>query len=133
MFQFFHSFFFFLKYLYFWFWLCRVLVATCRLSLVAVSGATLWLQCAGFSLRWLLLVQNIGSRVHRLRSCCTQAQLPHGMWDPSGPGVKPVFPSTARQILNHWTTREAPHSFFIYELKYIYKEKVFHQLLCFFR
>ena len=30
-------------------------------------GATLWLQCAGFSLLWLLLLRSRGSSVHRLQ------------------------------------------------------------------
>ena len=33
-----------------------------RLSLVVVSGGYSSLQCAGFSLRWLLLLQSTGSR-----------------------------------------------------------------------
>ena len=33
-----------------------------ELSLVAESGGYPWLRCAGFSLRWLLLLQSTGSR-----------------------------------------------------------------------
>ena len=32
---------------------------------------------------------------HRLSSCGAQAQLPHGMWDPPGPGLEPVSPALA--------------------------------------
>ena len=38
-------------------------------SLVVVSGATLWLWCMVFSLWWLLLLWNMGSRVQGLSSC----------------------------------------------------------------
>ena len=38
-----------------------------RTSLVAVSGGYSSLRCAGFSLRWLLLLQSTGSRVHGLQ------------------------------------------------------------------
>ena len=44
------------------FWLCWVFVAVCRLSLVVVSGGYSSLQCAGFSLWWLLLLRSTGSR-----------------------------------------------------------------------
>ena len=37
------------------------------LSLVATSGATLWLQCSGFSLWWLLLLQSTGSGARELQ------------------------------------------------------------------
>ena len=79
-----------------------------------LSGCSEWAShCGGFS--WcraqVLGCTGPGVDAHRL-SCLME------------PGVKSVFPCIARQILNHWTTREAPHSFFIYELKYIYKEIV---------
>ena len=56
----------------------------------------------------LLLLQSTGSKALRLSRCGTQAWLPCGMWDLSVPGMEPVSPCTARQILNHRTTREAP-------------------------
>ena len=71
--------------LFIYFWLCWVSVAMRRLSLVAASGGYSLLQCVGFSLRWLLLLQSTGSRhvgfsscgsralEHRLSSCCTWA------------------------------------------------------------
>ena len=49
-------------YLFIYFWLCWVFVAARGLSLVAASGGYSSLQCAGFSLRWLLLLQSTGSR-----------------------------------------------------------------------
>ena len=67
------------------FWLCWVFVAARGLSLVVVSGGYSLLQCAGFSLRWLLLLWSMGSRrvgfsscgswalEHRLSSCGTRA------------------------------------------------------------
>ena len=43
---------------YYLFWLRWVFVAARRLSLVAVSGGYSSLRCAGFSLRWLLIVEH---------------------------------------------------------------------------
>ena len=53
------------------FLLCWVFIAVRGLSLVAVSGGYSSLQCAGFSLSWLLL-WSTGSRCTDLSSC--------GMW-----------------------------------------------------
>ena len=61
---------FFKKIIYFW--LHWVFVAVHRLSLVVVSGGYSSLWCAGFSLRWLLLLQSTGSRHTGFSSC--------GMW-----------------------------------------------------
>ena len=75
-----------------------VFVAVRRLSLVAASGSYSSLWCTGFSLRWLLLLQSMGSRrmgfsscgsravEHRLSSCDVRVSLLHGMWDLPGPG-----------------------------------------------
>ena len=59
----------FLKNLFhlFYFWLSWVFVAACALSLVAASGGYSLLRCAGFSLRWLLLLWSMGSRGHGLQ------------------------------------------------------------------
>ena len=65
--------FFFLNYLLFIFWLCWVFVAVCGLSLVAANGGYSSLWCAGFSLRWLLLLWSTGSRHAGLSSCGSQA------------------------------------------------------------
>ena len=40
-----------------YFWLCWVFTAACGLPLVAASGDCSSLQCAGFSLQWLLLLR----------------------------------------------------------------------------
>ena len=44
------------------FWLCWVFVAVHGLSLVVASRGCSSLWCAGFSLRWLLSLQSMGSR-----------------------------------------------------------------------
>ena len=73
------SFFFFLT--FFFFWLCWVFVAAYGLSLVAPIGGYSSLRCAGFSLRWLLLLRSTGSRhagsvvvARGLSSCGSRAQ-----------------------------------------------------------
>ena len=69
----FSFFFFFNKFILFiYFWLHWVFVAVHGLSLVAASGGYSSLQCAGFSLWWLLLLQSTGSRHTGFSSC--------GMW-----------------------------------------------------
>ena len=55
-------------------WLCWVFVAVCGLSLVAASRGYSSLRCAGFSLRWLLLLRSTGSRHAGFSSCGTRAQ-----------------------------------------------------------
>ena len=47
---------------YFFGGLHLVFFDACELSLVAASGGYSSLQCMGFSLRWLLLLQSTGSR-----------------------------------------------------------------------
>ena len=56
------------------FWLHWVFVAARGLPLVAASGGYSSLRCAGFSLRWLLLLRSTGSRYMEFSSCGTQAQ-----------------------------------------------------------
>ena len=54
---------FFLKFiLLIYFWLRWVFVAARGFSLVATSGGYSSLWCAGFSLRWLLLLRSMDSR-----------------------------------------------------------------------
>ena len=60
--------------LFIYFWLCWVFIAARGLSLAAVSGGYSLLQCARFSLWWLLLLQNTGSRCAGFSSCGTRAQ-----------------------------------------------------------
>ena len=62
--------------LFIYFWLCSVFIAARGLSLVAAIGGYCSLQCVGFSLWWLLLLQSTGSRhtgsvvvAHGLSSC----------------------------------------------------------------
>ena len=64
--------FFLNKFIYFW--LRWVFVAAPRLSLVAASGGYSSLRCAGFSLRWLLLLKSTGSRHAGFSSCGTRAR-----------------------------------------------------------
>ena len=47
--------------LFIYFWLRWVFVAVRGLSLVVTSGCYSSLQCMGFSLQWLLLLQSTGS------------------------------------------------------------------------
>ena len=56
------------------FWLHWVSVVVRRLSLVAESGGCSSLWCAGFSLRWLLLLCSTDSRRRGFSSCGTRAQ-----------------------------------------------------------
>ena len=51
-----------------------VFVAARRLSLVVASGGYSSLWCVGFSLRWLLLLQSMGSRCAGFSSCGMRAQ-----------------------------------------------------------
>ena len=60
--------------LFIYFWLCWVFVAVRGLPLVVASGGYSSLQCAGFSLRWLLLVRSMGSRRVGFSSCGMRAQ-----------------------------------------------------------
>ena len=55
--------------LFIYFWLHWVFVAVHGLSLVAASRGYSSLQCAGFSLQWLLLLWNTGSRHAGFSSC----------------------------------------------------------------
>ena len=66
---------FFFIYLFIYFWLCWVYVAVPGLSLVAVSGGYSSLRCAGFSLRWLLLLWSMGLRRVGFRSCGLRASV----------------------------------------------------------
>ena len=99
---------------FFFFWLLWVFVAACRLSLVAASGGYSSLQCVGFSMWWLLLLQTMGPRVSklqqlqcmgsvvvalRLSSCGAQAQLLCSRWDCLRPGIEPVSLALAGRFL----------------------------------
>ena len=56
-----------------YFGLCWVFVAARGLSLVAWSGGCSSVRCAGFSLRWLLLLPSTGSRRAGFSACGTRA------------------------------------------------------------
>ena len=60
-------------YLFIYFWLRWVFIAVHRLSLVVASGGYSSLQCAGFSLQWLLLLRSMGSRCADFSSCGSRA------------------------------------------------------------
>ena len=116
----------------FYFWLCCVFVAALGLSLVAGSGGYSSLWCAGFSLRWLLLLRSTGSRRTGFSSCGTWAQQlwlvgsraqAQQLWCTGLAAPRHVgsswtrdqtrVPCVSRRILNHCTTREVPgHIYF---------------------
>lgn len=100
-------------------WLHRVLVAACSLSSLQ-SGPALQPQCAGFSLQWLLSCCEHGlctpkpsscssswAVARRLRSCGTGLAALRPVGFLHRPGLKPVLPGIGRQILYHWSHREA--------------------------
>ena len=64
-----------LFYLFIYFWLHWVFVAVHGLSLAVASGGCSLLRCAGFSLWWLLLLQNTGSRCTGFSSCGMRASV----------------------------------------------------------
>ena len=63
-----------LSYLFIYFWLHWVFLAARGLSAVVASRGYSLLQCAGFSLRWLLLLRSTGSRYTGFSSCGSRAQ-----------------------------------------------------------
>ena len=87
-----------------YFWLHLAFVAMHGHSLLAASRGYFLLQCVGLSWRWLLLLQNVGSRAW------TSLAVVHGLSCPGACEIfldqEPMFPAFGRQILNHWTTRE---------------------------
>ena len=64
-------------FIYIIFWPWWVFVAAHGLSPAALSWAALWLQCAGLSLRWLLL-RSTGSGHAGSSSCCAVV-VAHGL------------------------------------------------------
>ena len=65
---------YYLFYLFIIFWLHWVFAAARGLSLVVASGGCSSLRCAGFSLRWLLLLQSTDSKCAVFSSCGSQTQ-----------------------------------------------------------
>ena len=127
--------------LLFFFFLAALGLRCCvRASLVAARGGYSSLQCAGFSLQWLLLLWSTCSRrtgfsscdsqalEYRLSSCGARAQLLRGMWDPPGPGLEPVSPALAGGFL---TTAPPGKPLFPYFLKQFLHISMFNQTLYF--
>ena len=65
---------FYTFYLFIYFWLRWLFVPVRGLSLVVASRGYSSLRCAGFSLRWLLFLQSMGSRRVGFSSCGMQDQ-----------------------------------------------------------
>ena len=63
------------------------------LSLVAVSGCYSLLQCMGFSLQWLLLLQDMGSK------CMGFVVVARGVSCSTACGIESVFPALAGRFL----------------------------------
>ena len=113
-------FFFFSFFKFIYFWLHWVFVAARGLSLVAASGGYSLLQCVDFSLRWLLLLQSMGSRHTGFSSRGAWAQQ---LWRMGLVALRHVgssrtrarthVPCIDRRILNHCATREAPGLFLV--------------------
>ena len=84
----------------------------CPLAFSSCSeqGTTLQLQGAGFSLRWRLLLQSMGSRMHQLNSCIQWVQqVQHGLNCPLAcgivqPDIKPHIPCIGR-----WSSSPLDH------------------------
>ena len=90
------------------------------------------MQCMGFSLQWLLLLQSTGFRCMGFSSCSTQAQQlwlsgpkawPQSLWptqllprivESSWTRDRTHVPCTGRWILIHGTTREVPIVIFFF-------------------
>ena len=117
-------------YLFIYFWLRWVFVAARGLSLVAASGGCSSSRCAGFSLRWLLLLRStgcrregarglsscgnqapqlwlVGSRVQAQQLWCTGLVAPRHVGSSRTRALTRV-PCIGRRILNHFATREVP-------------------------
>ena len=76
------------------------------LSLVLESRDCSLVPACGHPLQWLLLLQSTGSRLRGLQQFQHMGSVvvAHGllgMWDLPGPGIKLVFPCSAKRTLNH--------------------------------
>ena len=91
------------------FWLHRVFIAACWLSLVAASGGYSSLRCTGFSLQWLLLLWVTGSRRTGLFA--------PRLWDHLGPWIEPVSPALAGRFLTTVPPGKSP--------VFVFKKKLF--------
>ena len=111
--------------------------------LVVARGGYSSLQCKGFSLRWILLLQSMGSRRAGFGSCSTQAQqLWHAgpraqaqqLWCTSLVALRHVgSPWTrdrtrvlciGRQIINHCATREVLQNLFFLKKKKLFPKGI---------
>ena len=119
---------FYFIYLFIYFWLHWVFVAMHGLSLVVASGGYSSLWCAGFSLRWLVLLWSTGSRHAGFSSCGSRAQAQQlwrmslaALWHvgSSQTRARTRVPCIGRWILNHCTTREVLLLFFLILFTYI--------------
>ena len=77
------------------------------------AEATVSLRCMDFSLQWLLLWQNMGSRACRLKQLRhTGLVAPwHGTWNLPWPGIESVSPALTGGLI-HCTTRKSPQDVF---------------------
>ena len=80
-----------------YFWLNWVFVAAHGISLVAASGGYSFLQCVGFSLWWLLLLQSMSCRIQA--SVVVVHGLSCGLWHLLVLGMGTVFPALAGGFL----------------------------------
>ena len=88
---FFFGLFVFNVFIYFIFWPWWVFSDAGGLSLVVASGRYSLLECAGFLLQWLLLLQSMGSRVLGLQQlwCVGSIVVAHGFGWSSACGIPP--------------------------------------------
>ena len=78
-----------------------------RLSLDAASGGTSWLQPAGFSLRWLLLLWSAGSRACScVAQLCSSVVVVHGLSCSVVSGILPDQGSNLCPL--HWQADSYP-------------------------
>ena len=92
----------------FTFWLCWVLMGVCRLPQLQRAGAALQQRCSGLSLQWRLLMQSMGSRTGGLQQLLLMGLIAPRQMGSSWTREQTDVPCSARWILNHWTTRQAP-------------------------
>ena len=91
---------FFFEYLFIW--LCLAFVVACRLLLCSTLDSLVVVHMGSICCFWA--AEHVG-----FGSCGTQAQLPQGIWNLRSPARDWTHTSyIARQVLNHWTTREVP-------------------------
>jgi len=92
----------------YYFWLHWVFIAACGLSLIVVSGgyslscSPQLEKCAGFSLPWLLLLQKMGPRAHRLQEVQHMGLVALGIFLDQGSNPCPL----------HWQADGSPQNTF---------------------